>query len=113
MRSAYAHTAELDVAPDADRAAPGAAVTAALGAGCPGPVALRTGGTGDRLRLRVVFACEADDEDDVRRRIDQALTSGRLTGPDGSVSRWTLRDALPGSVAECERAEAERLLATT
>jgi len=110
MRCAYAHTAELDVAPDADRSAPGAAITAAMGSGSCDPVSLHTADTGGRLRLRVLFACESDAEDEVRRRIYQALNSGLLTGPDGSVSRWTLRDALPGSVAECERAEAERLL---
>jgi len=108
MRCAFAHTAELDLA--GDPAGPEAAVVAELR-----PVAtLHTavGRVGDRTRLRVLFACDVDLEDEVRRRIDLALARGLLDGPEGSVARWSLRDALPGAVQECERAEAERLLAT-
>ncbi|WP_433507757.1 hypothetical protein ACQP04_15625 [Pseudonocardia halophobica] len=120
MRSAFAHTAEIELAEDGDRAAPGAAITAAL---CgtwehepPCPIASHhtaSSRAGSRVRLRVLFACDVDLEDEVRSRIDAALARGLLTGPDGTVSRWSLRDALPGSVQECERADAERLLASS
>ncbi|MFR9801085.1 hypothetical protein ACL02T_02145 [Pseudonocardia sp. RS010] len=117
MRSVFAHTAEIELAEDGDRAAPGAAITAAL---CgtwdhepPCPIAAHHTEwcrAGSRLRLRVLFACDSDLEDEVRSRIDEALARGLRTGPDGSVSRWSLRDALPGSVQERERTAAERLL---
>ncbi|SDF23404.1 hypothetical protein [Pseudonocardia oroxyli] len=97
MRSAFAHTAELDLAPGSDETAPGAAIDLEVR-----PVAVlhtEAGRCGDRMRLRVLFACDVDLEDEVRRRIDLAL-----------ASRWSVRDALPGAVRECERAEAERLL---
>ncbi|WP_181782820.1 hypothetical protein [Pseudonocardia pini] len=113
MRSAFAHTAELDLASDLDQSAPGAAIAAELGeAADDSATALHTavGRVGGRVRLRVLFACDVDLEDEVRLRICRALARGRTTGPDGSVTSWSLRDALPGAVQECERADAERLL---
>jgi hypothetical protein len=108
VRSAFAHTAELDLAADVDQAAPDVAISAELGSDAPHHTAM--GRIGDRLRLRVLFACDVDLEDEVRRGIDRALARGMLTAPDGTVSRWSLRDAFPGAVQERERAEAEALL---
>ena len=45
------------------------------------------------VRLRVLFA--SDDEARVRSLIGQALSSGRLTGPDGRVTTWTVRVQQP------------------
>ncbi|WP_345422986.1 hypothetical protein [Pseudonocardia xishanensis] len=110
MRCAFAHTAELDLSADGDPTGPEVAVVAELRPVARLHTAVRR--VGDRTRLRVLFACDVDLEDEVRRRIDLTLARGLLAGADGAVSRWSLRDALPGAVQECERAEAERLLAT-
>ena len=117
MLSAFAHTAELDLPADGDSAAPGAAITAELcgewGHEPPCPLAAHhtaTARCGERVRVRVLFACDADQEDEVRRRIDLALNRGAQVGPDGAVTCWSLRDAVPGAVQDRERAYAERLL---
>ncbi|HEX3548467.1 MAG TPA: hypothetical protein VHU62_18160 [Mycobacterium sp.] len=105
-RAAYAHDAVVSLDPGGDTAAPGGAITVAL---CghwdhqpPCPLAPHhtdaVPADGDTLRLRVLFAAEPDDEQRVRMLIGQALSSGRLTGPDGRVSTWTLRSSAAGSV---------------
>jgi hypothetical protein len=48
----------------------------------------------------------------VRRTIDAALGSGEFVGPDGVLHRWVLRTSHPGSVADCERGHAARLMET-
>jgi hypothetical protein len=106
MRSAFAHTAELDLTGDAD--APSAAITAELGGSAVHHTA--TACAGGRVRVRVLFACDVDLEDEVRLRIDRALAAGLATGSDGAVTRWAVRDAMPGMVRECERLEAEQLM---
>ncbi|WP_018500696.1 hypothetical protein [Parafrankia discariae] len=116
MRQAFAHDAVIDMSPDADVAAPGAAVTVAL---CghwehqpPCPLAThhthatRTGPRG--VRLRILFATEPEQEHTVRRRIEAALATGRLLGPDGPT-RWQLRASQRGDLAAAESAHAERL----
>ena len=106
MRAVFAHTAELDLA-SGDPDVLHEAVTAAL---C-GRHGTRTAHhtivacAGDRTRVRVLFACDSDEEDEVRRAIVRALAFGRTSG-----ARWTLRDAVPGMVRESERAEAEQLI---
>ncbi|GAA0939435.1 hypothetical protein [Nonomuraea longicatena] len=103
MRTAFAHEATIVMEAHSDVRSPGAAITAAL---CghwehepPCPIAPhhtdadRRDGT---VRLRVLFAVEAEAEREVRARIDAALAQGTLKGPDGVTSRWRLLNARPG-----------------
>jgi hypothetical protein len=98
-RTAYAHDAVVVLEPGGDARAPGGAITVAL---CghwdhepPCPLAPHhtdaTPEDDDTLRLRVLFAAEPEDEDRVRELITRALSSGRLTGPDGRVTRWMVK----------------------
>ena len=94
MRHAYAHDAVLALAPDADLAAPGGAITTEL---CghwehppPCPVAphhTAARRVGPAVHLRILFATEAEREAEVRTRITQALVAGGdlLSSTDGSV----------------------------
>jgi hypothetical protein len=114
-RTAYAHDAVVTLDPGGDPAALGGAITVAL---CghwdhepPCPVAPHHTDAvvvGDgTVKLRVLFA--TDDEDQVRAVIGQAMSSGRLTGPDGRVTTWTVRSSSPGSVRPDEADHAARL----
>src|SRR5579871_3595589 len=119
MRQAFAHEAILELEPESDQRAPGAAVTVAL---CghwdhqpPCPLAPHHTGaerSGDQLRLRVLFAAEPADEAEVRRRIEAALSGDSLTGPDGATSRWQLRSARPGLLRDDEAEHAEQLISS-
>jgi hypothetical protein len=116
MRQAYAHDAVLDMAPDADTRAPGAAITVAL---CghwdhrpPCPLAAHhtaVDRVGDGTHLRILFATEPDQEGVVRQRIDDALAGGELAGPDRVTTRWRLRGSRPGEITPAEADHAERL----
>jgi hypothetical protein len=63
----------------------------------------------DTVRLRVLFAAHPDDEARVRSLIGPALSTGRLTGPDGRVTTWTVQSRAAGSVRPDERDHAARL----
>ncbi len=85
MRQIFAHRASLRLEPGADPRAPGAAVTVALcghwehEGPCRWPHLSTVGGrSGDDLALRVLFAADAADEPEVRRRVVDALRRGRL-----------------------------------
>ena len=59
----------------------------------PGPCPLAPHHTeleqeGNRVRLRVLFATEPENEQEVRSRIGAALGSGAVTGPDGLTTTW-------------------------
>ena len=114
-RTAYAHDAVLTLDPGGDSAGPGGAITVAL---CghwdhepPCPLAPHHTDTmpaaDGTVRLRVLFA--TDDEERVRSLIGQALSSGRLTGPDGRVTTWTVQSSAAGSVRPEEADHAARL----
>jgi len=117
MREAFAQDAALSMAPDADERAPGAAITVALCGHLEHPppcplaphhtAAKRVGGT---VHLRVLFAAERQAETEVRSRIELALGTGRLTGPDGVTTQWQLISTHPGSVSTSEQAHAARLI---
>jgi hypothetical protein len=116
MRQAFAHDAVVEMDPDADPRAPGAAITVALCGHwdhqppCPlAPHHTRADRDGDRVRLRILFVTERDAEPLVRQCIEQALTSGELTGPDSVVTRWRLDASGPGEVAADEADHAARL----
>jgi hypothetical protein len=98
-RASYAHDAVVTLDAGGDSRAPGGAITVAL---CghwdhqpPCPLAPHhtdaVPGDDGTVRLHVVFESEPEDETRVRELIDQALSAGRLTGPDGRVTSWTVR----------------------
>ena len=107
MRHAFAHDAVIALAPDADIAAPGGAVTAELCGHwehpppCPlaphHPAAQRRGA---RVHLRILFATEPEREAEVRTRIGRALAA------------WDVRSSAAGAVRREERAHAGRLVAS-
>ncbi|MGY4541268.1 hypothetical protein ACVWY0_001177 [Arthrobacter sp. UYNi723] len=103
---------------DADLDAPGAAVTLELCGSwdhkppCPHPHHTHAERTGNTVSLRVVFATDPDNEEDVRRRIDEALSAGSATGPDGTSSHWDFRSSSAGTVSGSEAALARRLAET-
>lgn len=102
--------------PGADERAPGAAVTVAL---CghwlhepPCPLAshhVQADSAEDELRVRVLFACDPEVEDEVRRRIDRAL-SGQWQFPDGFTTPWQLRASRRDDVDPIEGERARRLV---
>jgi hypothetical protein len=107
MRQPFAHDAVITLAPDADIAAPGGAVTAEL---CghwehPPPCPLAPHHTaaqrrGAQVHLRILFATEPEREAEVRTRIGRALAA------------WEVRSSAAGVVRQDERAHAGRLVAS-
>jgi hypothetical protein len=117
MRQAYAHDAVLDPHPALDHRAPGGAVTLALCGSldhpppCPlAPHHTTVEAEGALLRVRVLFAVEADDEPRVRALVERALASGEWTYPDGVLSTWVLVASGPDDVRPTEREHADRLV---
>jgi hypothetical protein len=99
MRAGFVHEATVELAAGADERAPGGAVTTALCGSwehdgeCRVPHHTAVDERRARsLRVRVVFACDPNDEPEVRRRVVAALATGELAGPDGSSSNWQLVD---------------------
>lgn len=116
MRKVFAHDAVVDMDPDADTAAPGAAVAVALcghwehAPPCPdAPHYIDAVRTDRGVQLRILFATDSDREQAVRRRIEAALATGRLRGPDGTLTRWRLRSSQSGAVTTSEIDHGERL----
>lgn len=111
MRRGFAHDAIVTMDATGDLRAPGAAITVAL---CghlehepPCPLAPHhTAATreGDDVRLRVLFAADPADEDEVRARIAEALASGR--------GRWRVRDSRPSNPRDDEAEHVRRLIAS-
>jgi hypothetical protein len=117
VRKAFAHDAVVRLAPGGNDGAPGAAITLALCGHweheppCPlAPHHTRAEPAGDELRLRILFAVEPEREDEVRQRIDGALASPQLVGPDGGVTTWELRGTQRGDVLKAELDHAGRLM---
>src|SRR5436305_9991880 len=116
-RTAYAHDAVVVLDPGGESRAPGGAITIAL---CghwdhepPCPLAPHhtdaTPEGDDTLRLRIVFASEPADEQWVRSLIGQALSSGRMTGPDGRITRWMVESSGASAIRPDESDYAARL----
>jgi hypothetical protein len=90
----YEVLVELDEGGDAR--ALGGAVTAALCGHwdheppCRWPHHTETIPVGSQIVVRVSYACDRDEEPEVRRRIDAGLATGTLTGPEGRTSTWTV-----------------------
>ena len=115
-RLAFAHDAALFMDGGDDRA-PGGAITLALCGSwshdppCPlAPHHTRATRSGREVTLRVLFAAVAADEDEVRRRIDEALARGWGDDPDGVRTQWDLVRTGPSPVAAAELEHAERLV---
>lgn len=116
MRQTFVHDAVLDMDPQADIRAPGAAVTVQL---CghwdhepPCPVAPHHTGVeraGREVRLRILFATEPVREAEVRQGIDRALSTGVLAEADDRAARWSLRQSMAGELRSEEHDHAERL----
>lgn len=108
MRAPYVHQATLGMSSDADLDAPAAAVTLELCGSWdhkpPCPLAHHTHAerTGTTVSLRVVFATEPENEEDVRRRIDEALGTGSVTGPAGTSTHWEFRGSTVAEVSVSE-----------
>lgn len=66
---------------------------------------------GETVVLRVLFATEPANEQQVRSLIGEALATGQLTGPDGGVATWQLRSAAPGDIRADEADLAADLIA--
>lgn len=116
MRTTYALEALLVMADGADDRAPGGAVTGALCGHwdheppCPeAPHHTRAERAGSELNVRVLFAVAAERRASIRDRIEAALATGRLVGPDGVVSEWRLVRTADSPVRAAESEHAERL----
>jgi hypothetical protein len=106
MRQVFVHEAILAMEPGADERAPGAAVTVALCGHwdheppCPlAPHHVHADRVGAELRVRVLFAAEPESEQEVRQRIEMALSD-----------QWRLRGSRREDVTPGERSHAERLV---
>jgi hypothetical protein len=117
-REAYAHDAVVALDPCGDPYAPGGAVTVALcghwGHEAPCPLAphhTSAATDGDTVELRVLFATEPANEERVRSLIAEGLACGRLAGPDGRTTTWSVRSAHASRVRPDEEDHAARLLA--
>lgn len=118
-REPYAHVATVRLDGDGDDRAPGAAITVALCGHwdheppCPlAPHHTAVERDGGALRLRILFATEPANETEVRARIGAALAAGRVTGPDGRETFWTLADHAAAEVLPGEADHARRLVAS-
>ncbi len=116
MRQGFVHEAVLALDNDADDSAPGAAVTVALCGHweheppCPlAPHHVCTERVEDGLRLRVLFATGAENEAEVRRRVDLAL-EGQWPLPEGVTVSWRLRRSSPSVASPLEADHIERLV---
>ncbi|HEY5769890.1 MAG TPA: hypothetical protein VIS71_08595 [Terrimicrobium sp.] len=66
-----------------------------------------------RTNLRVVFVADPVEEESVRRMIGDALLGGHCTGPDGTISQWTLETSGASVLTEDERELARRIAASS
>jgi hypothetical protein len=102
-RKAFVHEAELVLEAGTDPRAPGGAVTVALCGSwdhegpCRWPHNNEIDADGSQARFRTVFAAVPPEEDEVRARIEEALTDD---------PRWTIvsANARPVAADECELA---------
>ncbi len=117
-RKAFAHDAVVAMRYGDSPDALGGAITTALCGGwdhqppCPlAPHYVSNVADGEIVSLRVVFATRPADEQRVRALIGEALATGRLTVPDGSVAQWELQSTAPGSLRAGEEDLAADLIA--
>jgi len=93
----YVHEATVELATGADSRAVGGAITVALCGTwdheppCRWPHHTGIAAIGERHVVTTSFTVEPSDEPLVRHKIVAALESGQQAGPDGHLSRWTVR----------------------
>ncbi len=98
---AYTLVVDLVLGADSDPRAPGGAVTKELcghwehDGACRWPHHTAIETTEDGHRVVVTFECGAEERAAVEGRIRAALEEGRLTGPDGAESSWTVSNPRP------------------
>jgi len=94
----FLHEAAVQLADDADPRAPGGAITVALCGHldheppCRWPHHTEISAAGDHHVVRTYFTVDPADEPAVRQKIVAALRAGQQAGPDGHVSRWSVRE---------------------
>lgn len=88
----------IEMSPGGDTAAMGGAVTVALcghwdhEGPCRWPhFSSVSAVAGDIHRLVVEFTAPEDEREQVQARIDAAVHGGEQAGPDGHISRWSVR----------------------
>jgi hypothetical protein len=115
-RTPSAFDAVLAMDRSQDVSAPGGAITVALCGSwdhqppCPlAPHHTRAERTGEEVRLRILFAAEADDQQRVRDLIVGALARGSGDTPDGTGARWRLLSSAASDVQPAEQDHAARL----
>jgi len=101
-RTAHHLTFRLRLEPGGDPRAPGGAITVALcghwdhEGPCRWPHLTSAHTADDHLEVNVRLTCPDSDRETVLARIEAALATGFLLGPDGRKTRWTvLPDAPP------------------
>jgi hypothetical protein len=112
VTTGYVHRAVLDVGPETDEGAPGAAVTVRLcghwqhDGPCRWPHHTAVvGRSGASVTVRTVYVCDASEADAVRAGIAAALSAGRLEvvgGPDDDQS-WQVVEQGAADPDEDER----------
>lgn len=112
----FVHEAVLAVSGNSDDAAPGAAVTLELCGSlehpppCPlAPHNTRAERTDGTLIVRVVFATQPENEEQVRSRIEKALRAGSVSRPDGTAAHWDFLEDAAATLSPSEAALAGRL----
>ena len=117
VRQGYAHDAVLTLDDDGDERVPGGAITIALCGSweheppCPlAPHHTRTSRSDGRLRLRLLFAAEPDDEERVRSLVDDALGRGEGDDPEGNHTTWRLVESGRSDVRPEEAEHVGRLI---
>ncbi|MEB3203537.1 MAG: hypothetical protein VKP57_02450 [Candidatus Sericytochromatia bacterium] len=89
-------TFRLRLEPGGDDRAPGGAITMALcghwdhEGPCRWPHLTETRGTDDDLEVNVRLTCPDSERGTVLARIEAALATGSLLGPDGRTTRWSV-----------------------
>jgi hypothetical protein len=64
----------------------------------------------NEVHLRILFAAEPGLETAIRQRIESALSTGLLQGPDGVTTRWQVRSSWHSDVDTEDMDQAERLI---
>jgi len=115
VRTPYVHQVTLVMNPEADLDAPGAAVILGLCGSwdhtppCSLAYHVHAERTGTTVILRVIFATETDNEENVRLRIDQALRAGTVTDRAGKPTYWDFAGSCAAELNSSEAARAWRL----
>jgi hypothetical protein len=111
----FVHEATLAPAGEFDDRAPGGAITVALcghwehEGSCRWPHYTYAERVGKAVRIRTLFACDSEDERDVRDRIESALRAGSIKGDDGAISTWSVLSVGPAHLRGDETDHAQRL----